>query len=203
LPLPRTYDAIFSRHRGRLPVGYLRALAKRESDLNPREAKDPAWGLMQIVPQVRESYNARFGTQFAKQDLLDPDTNVRIASELLNRIVAGYQRHPSRNLREDWSNPEFVKLVTAGWNSGYSEAGGVGKVATWLENRGLTVTHDSVFRHAAAAGATKHLQNAVKQAWQRSVSDLFFRDGGPQRPGLLWLAIGGVSAFAIYRWAKG
>lgn len=152
----------------------MRALTKRESDMNPLDATDPAWGLMQVVPQVRESYNQRKGTRYTQGDLLDPETNVKIAADLLNRIVVAYQKHPDRNMKEDWGNPEFVKLVTAGWNSGYSEAGGVGKVASYLERQGKPVTHDAVFQTAAAAGATVHLQNPVKYSWQRSVSDLYF-----------------------------
>jgi len=160
----------------------MRALGQRESGLNPNEANDPAWGLMQVVPDVLSSYNRRFGTSYSKQDLLDPRINVKVASELLNRIASQYSSlhgAKSRNMRQDWSNPEFAKLVTAGWNSGYSEAGGVGKVASYLETRGIPVTHDNVFRYAATAGATRHLQNDTKYNWQRSVASLFYAEGGP------------------------
>lgn len=171
-------------------MAYLRALSKRESNLNPNESHDPAWGLMQVVPVVRESYNRRFGTTYNKQDLLDPEINVQLASELLNRIVKQYGAHPDKNLKEDWANPEFVKLVTAGWNSGYSEKAGVGRVASHLEARGIPVTHDNVFQHAAEAGATRHLQNSTKYTWQRSVADLYF--GQPDAP-----KIGNVGGFLV------
>jgi hypothetical protein len=179
MALPRTYDPIFAQYAGRLPVNYMRALSKRESNLNPSESKDPAWGLMQVVPSVRESHNKRRGTSYTKLDLLNPHINTKIASDLLNRIVIAYQKHPDRNMREDWYNPEFVKLVTAGWNSGYSEAAGVGHVASYLESRGIPVTHDNVFRYASAAGGTKHLSNTRKRDWQRTVVDLFYAEGGP------------------------
>jgi len=169
------FDPLFAKYAGALPIAFMRALSKRESNMNPNEQEWPAWGLMQVVPVVREGYNKRFGTSYSHPDLLDPDTNVKIAAELLNRIVTGYAKHSDPNLKTDWSNPEFVKLVVAGWNSGYSEAGGVGKVASYLESRGIPVTHDSVFAHSAAAGATKHLRNPQKQAWQRSVAELYFK----------------------------
>lgn len=202
--LPRTYDHIFRRHAGRLPVNYLRALSKRESNMNPRETEDPAWGLMQVVPVVRLEYNKNHGTNYSKQDLLNPDVNVKMASSLINRIVKLYGKTHSRspNMREDWHNPEFVKLVTAGWNSGYSNVGGVGKVAYYLEKHGIPVTHDNVFKYSQAAGATRHLTGNTSLRWQRSVADLFYAEGGPESMfgGVLFklgLAVGG--AYLVYR----
>lgn len=179
MALPTTFDPIFNAYRKRIPLNYMRALTKRESNFNPNESNDPAWGLMQVVPIVRNDYNARNGTAYTKQDLLNPAVNVKMVADLLNRVVLAYGRHPDRNMKEYWSNPEFAKLVTAGWNSGYSEGGGVGKVATYLESRGIPVTHDNVFQYAAAAGATTQLQKADKRNWQRSVVDLYFLEGGP------------------------
>ena len=42
VPLPGTFDPIFEEHGHGLPLAYLRALAKRESNMNPHEAVDPA-----------------------------------------------------------------------------------------------------------------------------------------------------------------
>jgi soluble lytic murein transglycosylase-like protein len=175
MSLPDTYDALFRRHAGAVPVAYLRALAKRESNLNPNAANTAAVGLLQITSIARVDHNQRAGTSYSRANLYDPEINVEIGAGLLNRIVRAYAKHPSANLRTDWSNPEFVKLLTAGWNSGYSEGGGVGKVASYLEARGLEVTHDSVFEHSAAAGATSHLRNSHKQSWQRGVASLYFQ----------------------------
>jgi hypothetical protein len=100
-------------------------------------------------------------------------------------------------MRLDWGNPEFVKLVIAGWNSGYSEAAGVGKVAGWLSSQGIPVTHDSVFAYASQAGGTVHLQNSAKQNWQRSVVDLYFAEGGPGSK-LITYAIYAVAFLALY-----
>lgn len=172
--LTTAYDPIFKSYAGKIPVAYLRALAYRESSFNPRNTEGPAWGLMQVVEVVRDSYNRRKGTSYSRQDLLDPKTNVKIAADLINRIANAYSKHSDPNMQPDWGNPEFVKLITAGWNSGYSEAGGVGRVASYLESRGLPVTHDNVFRYAGSAGATQWLQKSGRQNWQRSVSDLYF-----------------------------
>jgi soluble lytic murein transglycosylase-like protein len=186
MALPRTYDHIFERFRNRVPLNYMRALSKRESNLNPATAGGSYWGLMQVgYNNVLPGFNSRNGTNYSAQDLFNPDINVRIAADLLNRIVVAFGKHSDRNMKENWHNPEFAKLVTAGWNSGYSEAGGLGKVASYLESRAIPVTHDNVFRYAAAAGATKHLQNAAKQSWQRSVVDLYLSEGGAGTMGVL------------------
>lgn len=176
MPTSQKYDAIFRKHGRGLPVPFLRALAKRESNLNPREANGPAWGLLQVVRVVLNDYNKRHGTNYQRTDLLDPVINTRIATDTISRIIRSYERnHPGvLNMQENWSNPEFVKLLTAGWNSGYSEAGGVGRVADYLERKGIPVTHDNVFEYAAQAGATQHLSNPGRQRWQRSVVDLFY-----------------------------
>lgn len=191
--LNRAYDGIFAKYANHLPINFMRALSYRESQLNPNEANDPAWGLMQVVSSVREGYNSRYGTSYTKQDLLNPDINVKLAADLLNRIVVAYGKHSDRNMKEDWSNPDFVALVVAGWNSGYSEAAGVGHVASYLESRSIPVTHSNVFKYASAAGGTVHLQNAAKQSWQQSVVKLYFDEGGPG--GLLGVA--GLAILAI------
>jgi hypothetical protein len=182
-PITHAYDDVLNRYRGAIPLAYMRALAKRESNMNPAERKDPAWGLMQVVESVRKSYNKRRGTSYTRQDLLNPDVNVKIAADLLNRIVVAFRKHPDRNMQPNWRNPEFVKLLTAGWNSGYSEAAGVGHVASWLEEQGVPVTHDNVFRYAAAAGGHWTLQRTAKQEWQRSVAALYFTELGVKDPG--------------------
>ena len=191
----RKYDALFAKHAGILPVPFLRALGKRESNLNPRDIGGSFWGILQVgwrgKHSVLKGYNERFNTSFVKDDLLDPYTNIMIASELINRIARAYmnlsRENPTlmKNMVPDFENKEFVKLLLAGWNSGYSRAGGVQRVARYLANRGVPVTHDAVFANAAKAGATKFLHASVpgkagaharlKQRWQRGVASLYFR----------------------------
>lgn len=178
--LPSTFDSTFTRYAGRIPVAFLRALGFRESGLNPKSvmpgSSAAARGLMQITGVARTAYNERHHTNYSADSLLDPEVSVRIAADLLERIIDAYKTWADRapNMREDWSNPEFVKLLVAGWNAGYSQGGGVQKVASYLLGRGLPVTHDSVFANAAPAGAVQYLQLPARQKWQRSVADLFY-----------------------------
>ena len=178
MALTTKYDPIFRRHGGRLPVAFLRALAYEESGLNPRAvnpgSENAARGLMQVVGVVRQDYNERNGTSYTPADLLDPDISVKLAANLMNRVIGYYAKHPDPNLHEDWSNPEFVKLLVAGWNAGYSSGGGLQKVANYLKQRGIPVTHDNVYQYASAAGAVSYLSDPKRQAWQRSVADLFY-----------------------------
>ncbi len=174
------FDSLFSRHGRGIPVAYLRSLAKRESNLNPAERSGPAWGLLQVIEVVRRDYNERHGTRFRRLDLLEPKTNIVIASDLLRRIIASYARnHPSvPNMQQRWNNRRFVELLTFGWNAGYSERGGVGRVARYLEGRGQgsRIDIDSIHQSARAAGASRHLSNARKVAWSKGVAWLYSRE---------------------------
>ncbi len=172
----RRFDRIFDMYRDSIPIEFLRALAKRESNLNPEESKGPAWGLMQIVEVVRKDYNQAHGTRYTRRDLLDPAINVAIACWLLRFIIAQYANHQDGvpNLRADWSNPRFAELVVYGWNAGFSASGGVLKVVRYLKERGVTdITIDVVFKHAREAGAVRHVSNATKLRWCKSVVRLY------------------------------
>ena len=173
--LPRRFDAVFDRYRGEIPIEYLRALVDRESNFEPKQRTGSAIGLMQIIPVVLDDYNTRNGTHYKPEHLVDPSTNVAIGCELLVIIIAGYAGHPHvPNLQADWQNPRFIELLTFGWNAGFSEAGGVGRVARYLEHHGVTdLTIDLVSQSAPAAGASKHLSNAAKVRWCKSVAALY------------------------------
>lgn len=178
LTLPTDLDPIFARHHGRIPVAFLRALAWRESENHTHLAMPggpgAARGLLQIVGCVRVDYNRAHHTHHTAADLFDPDTNVAIAVWLIDQIVTAYGRHAITNLREDWDNPDFVELVLAGWNSGFSEGSGVGLVARYLERHAIAVTLDNVFKYAAWAGSSFQLQRTAKLVWQRQTAALYF-----------------------------
>lgn len=183
-PATRKFDEIYEQEGQGLPVAFLRSLAQRESASNPQEQSGPAWGLLQVgidsrAGNVLQSYNARHGTTLAPLDMLDPRLNVRVASDLLARIVEMYSRV---GVKEDWSNGNFVGLVVAGWNSGYSRKAGTLRVISCLQRKNIPITLAAVYRNAEACGATRHLSNPRKQKWQRSVVASFLEAGeGPAR----------------------
>lgn len=175
---PRTYDDVFAGSGRALPVPYLRALALHESDMRPRLADGPAWGLMQVIEVVREDFNRRERGNFTRADLLDAAVNVTIAASTLALIAKSYAaNHPSSpNMQANWRNPQFVALLTFGWNAGWSERGGVGRVASFLEQRGADVTINSVFDAAKASGASPHLANPMKLAFAKQVTRQYFAE---------------------------
>jgi hypothetical protein len=175
----RRFDAVFERYRGTIPLAYLRALVDRESNGRPDVRTGSAVGLMQIVPVVLADYNKRHGTAYQSAQLVDPAINVAIGCELLRLIANSYRKnHPHvPNLQTDWNNPRFIELLTFGWNAGFSEAGGVGRVARYLERLGaIDITLDQITAHARVAGASKHLSNPAKVAWCKSVVALYQRE---------------------------
>ncbi len=176
-PIPRTFDPMFAREGLGLPVAYLRALAAHESDLNPAAATGPAWGLLQIVEIVRRDYNERRGANHPRAELLIADVNVRIAADALATIADSYRtNHHAPNLHEDWQNPRFVELLTFGWNAGWSERAGVGRVARYLESSNVEVTIESVHAAARFVGAASALSNDAKVAYCRAVTATYLRE---------------------------
>jgi hypothetical protein len=77
-------------------------------------------------------------------------------------------------MQANWRDPQFVALVTYGWNAGWSERGGVGRVVSFLEQRGLDVTINAVFDAAKASGASPHLANAMKLEFAKKVTRQYF-----------------------------
>jgi hypothetical protein len=177
--LPRDFDPVFERYRGSIPIEYLHALVQRESSFNSNARTGSAVGLMQIIPVVLDDYNKRHGTHYQREHLTDPSINVAIGCELLRIVITSYRRNHPRvpNLQANWNNPRFVELLTFGWVAGYSEAGGVGRVARYLESIGVTdLTIDRLHGNAQAAGASKHLSNAAKVRWCKSVVGMYLRE---------------------------
>jgi hypothetical protein len=182
--LSRRFDMTFDKYRGGIPIEYLRALAQRESGMNADDATGPAWGLMQIVEVVRKDFNRTHGTHHPREDLLDAETSVAMCCWVLQTIIGQYARHHPdvSNLAADWDNPRFVELLTFGWNAGFSAAGGVIRVVSYLKSRGFTdITIDLVREHAQAAGAVRHLSNPRKVRWCKSVVRLYQQERATAR----------------------
>lgn len=178
-PRVRRFDEVFERYRGEIPIEYVRALVERESDGHKAVRTGSAIGLMQIVPVVLADYNKRHGKAIRSEQLVAPAINVAIGCDLLRLIIASYRKHHPRipSLQADWNNPRFVELLTFGWNAGYSEAGGLGRVARYLEQLGARdIDVDLIAAHAKLAGATKHLSNPAKLAWSKGVAALYQRE---------------------------
>jgi hypothetical protein len=172
-PIARTFDHLFTQHAQGIPIAFLRALAYHESRLNPRADNGHAVGLLQIEHVVRLDYNRRHGSAYTREDLFDPAINVRIGVDALRTIIASYRRRHAafKNLQEDWNNYRFIELLAQGWNAGWSDRAGVGRVAQHLGAQGATlITAEQVQQNATAAGATRHLIEPRRLAWAKGVA---------------------------------
>jgi len=164
------YDSVYAAQCPRIPVEYLRALAAKESDTNPRETKGGAWGLLQVVESVRLDYNKKFGTSYTRQDLLIPSVNVKIACDLFGTIASGLGG-------VDWSDIQQVNVFTFAWNAGWSQSTGVTGVVAYLKTQDQPVTIDTVSIAAATLPwASKYLTDSSKVAWCKKVGALYLHE---------------------------
>jgi hypothetical protein len=178
--LTRAFDPIFAKHGGSIPVPYLRALAQAESGMR---ADDPL-GIINVVDVALADFNRRHPERLiTRPQMRNPETSVLAAADILAEIASSYERNHGDipNLRVDWSNPRFVELLTFGWNAGFSERAGVGRVVRYLKaqpasNRPREITIDTVFAAARAAGAAEHLFNPRKLAYSKGVAHAYARE---------------------------
>ncbi len=188
------FDKFFAEEGGGIPLAFLRALAFRESRNNPREAKGPAWGLLQVgidkrAGNVLSSYNERLGKSLTKADMLDPRLNTRVAAELLRRII---EMHVSEGLVPDWTNGNWIGLITAGWNTGYSRKAGTIRTIRYLKEHAIPVTLQAVYANAAKAAPktksgrafVKRISQKRRQKWHRAVVRSTFKEQGMPSTGV-------------------
>ncbi len=186
--MTRQFDRIFREEGKGLPLPFLRALAYSESRNNPNQASGPAWGLLQVginenAGNVLKSYNKRHGTDYTRRDVLDPRVNVRIAGELLRTIVRMFK---AEGLEPNWDNGNFIGLVTAAWNAGYSRKVGVVHTIRFLKKNGIPVTLAAVYQNTPKAAPKtkagrafiKRMAQPKRQKWHRSVVRRTFAEQG-------------------------
>jgi len=172
------WDPVIERYAGRVPLAFIRALVHGESggDSQKENPASHAAGLLQITEIVRQDWNAAHpDAPVSRDQLFDPEINIRIGAALLNRIVQVYGHH--RTLRPDWQSRRYAELVALGWNAGYSDRGGVGVVVSELESAGARaedVTVDSVARVAAGLpDASRFVSRPDRVAYAKAVADLY------------------------------
>ena len=115
---PRPHENIFRRHafQSQLPAHFLFAIARQESAFNPRAISSAgARGLMQLMPGTARMVADRVRVKRpSREELLNPDVNVRLATHHLARLMRRYGGNRA--------------LVAAAYNAGEQ------RVARWLKN---------------------------------------------------------------------
>lgn len=173
------FDPVYRAGCPGIPVYYLRALAKYESDSNPRSANyGQGVGLLQVVESVRTEYNERNGTSYTKTDLLDPWINAAIACSLLTRIKNYYAVNYRRAFpRASWNDRRFVEVITLAWNAGWSDRTGAGRVVSVLLGEGHRADIDIDMIRQRAGGlpeVTPKLREASPAVFARRVTSAYF-----------------------------
>jgi hypothetical protein len=188
------FDAVFEKYRGSIPIEYVRTLAYFESGWNPNAVHKPAnisdatWGPMPPGKKVQVSSGAvglfqitevvRKDAGVSRADLLNPETNTRVALGLLNRIVSSWANVPGLSSR-DWRSRRWVELLTFGWNAGYSKTAGVAFAAAQLaaegvKPEGITVTAIHAWANRTGKGSA-WLAVGTKADWARKVADTYLK----------------------------
>jgi hypothetical protein len=136
---------------------------------------------MQIIPSVLNDFNDRHPSRraYTTDDLFRPEVSVEICAWVLRHyVIATYAEHHPEipNLQEDWSNPEFIGLLTLGWNCGWSSQGGVSDVVARIKKIGVhNITIYSVQKMAPHTPKAKKLQTALPYKWTQDVVDRYVR----------------------------
>lgn len=188
LAIPLVFDHLFATYGGSLPTPFLRALAWHESRMKAVDTHpgSGARGLLQIKEVVLRDYNERNKTMYRPEDLDRPEVNVAVAASLLRRIATAYAKNHPMTLREDWTDPRYVKLVVLGWNRGYSEKAGVGYVVGRLEAEGWpsgAITAQAVVENAQRLGASKTLYDEKAWRWAQAVVETYALEASRSTPG--------------------
>ncbi|MDP3768659.1 MAG: transglycosylase SLT domain-containing protein, partial [Dehalococcoidia bacterium] len=174
-----------------------RALAYSESSLDPLQdmadkpsAHSSAVGLFQVMNSVLSDWNLRHPEEmYTREQLKDPRVNTRIAIALLERIIKSYVTNHRSTLLMDWRDPRWVTLLVAGYNAGYSEAGGVGRIVDKMEAGGLAkerVTVEGVqqiaaeLRRANPKDSARFLADPARLAYWKLVTQRYLDDLGPR-----------------------
>lgn len=174
-PLERMKHWSDAEMKFRVPAHYLEALSKGESNWTSDAVTGSYAGLLQVGYEVLDGYNKANGTTWEPKSRFNPRLNTLFCAWQLRTIADLYARSGIPELREDWKSMEWQAMLTAGWNSGYSKKAGVLKVAKWLHDNKMPVSHARIFSSSAAAGGTRHLRNPTKRRWQRGVALRSFR----------------------------
>jgi hypothetical protein len=127
-------DRIFEDLAEGVPPDFLRALAYRESGLDPNRVNPTsrATGLFQITAPVLKDYNRANATSYALDDVRDPVLATKIAVFHIGRIIALWKPVPA--LGADFGDRRWLELLVLGWNAGPSA---VLKVARRLTEIGV------------------------------------------------------------------
>lgn len=162
-----------------IPVDLVLAIIQGESAGDERRVYKAARGLMQITPVVWKDQVDRFGAPITTDaQLFDPQTNLQLGRKTLQHVVTVLRRYVQPN----WDDRVWVESVIAGWNAGYSDKQGLGRVYQYLRQRGRPLNVDEAAKVAVDAGAKRYLSEPRRRRFWRIVAGHYFTGRGQEMP---------------------
>ena len=97
-----------------------------------------------------------------------------MASELIQRIVRVMR---NQGMSPNWTSEEFIGILVAGWNSGYSKKAGTGYMIEWLISEHQDVTLANVhFKADQSPNGYRLLSVATRYRWWQGVVRQYFAE---------------------------
>jgi hypothetical protein len=166
-------DEMFEDLAEGLPPAFLRALAYRESGLDPTRVnpRSHATGLFQLTAPVIVDYNRATSGTLALEDVKDPVLATKIAVFHINRIIGLWKPIPA--LAADFGDRRFVELLVLGWNAGPAAVLKVARRLTQIGVEPARITAATVNEAARALAPGSWIAQPDRLAFAKLVATTF------------------------------
>ena len=122
-----------------VPEQLVFAIIKVESNFDPSVVSSAgAMGLMQMLPSTYEWLTTKLGDNYSKDDLYDPETNIRYGTYYLQYLYSRFGTWEKAIIAYNWGEGNFSEFLN---NEGYTEGDYDSIPATETKNYVKKVMH--------------------------------------------------------------
>ena len=118
---PEKYHSIVNKYAEQhsVPEQLVFAIIKVESNFDPSVVSSAgAMGLMQMLPSTYEWLTSKLGDNYSKDDLYDPETNIRYGTYYLQYLYSRFGTWEKAIIAYNWGEGNFSEFLN---NEGYTE----------------------------------------------------------------------------------
>ena len=118
---PEKYHSIVTKYAKQYsdPEELVFAIIKVESNFDPSVVSSAgAMGLMQMLPSTYEWLTTKLGDNYSKDDLYDPETNIRYGTYYLQYLYSRFGTWEKAIIAYNWGEGNFSEFLN---NEGYTE----------------------------------------------------------------------------------
>ncbi len=118
---PEKYHSIVNKYAEQhsVPEQLVFAIIKVESNFDPSVVSSAgAMGLMQMLPSTYEWLTTKLGDSYSKDDLYDPETNIRYGTYYLQYLYSRFGTWEKAIIAYNWGEGNFSEFLD---NEGYTE----------------------------------------------------------------------------------